>query len=230
MGTTKKTDNRFMGPKLLLRRHFLQRYHRVPPRVLDCCQGSGKLWGALMQEFPVKTYWGLDKKPKKGRIAIDSERILASGKWVADVVDVDTYGSPWGHWFHLLRTGTGPLTVFLTVGLVRVGGGGMMATVVKQAIGLSKLEPKLVHRQTGPITLKASLLGKLHDFSVAYCLRQALPLGWQVIEAQEAFPSDKARYFGVHLIRPPQMEAKGSALPSVASNTLTNEASPSHTP
>ncbi len=199
MGLSKKTDNKYLAPKLMLRRYFLTKYHQVPPRVLDCCQGSGKLWGTLLREFPVQTYWGLDKKPKKGRIAIDSERILASGQWVADVVDVDTYGSPWGHWFHLLRTGTGTITVFLTVGLVRVGGGGMMATVVKEVLGLAKLEPKLAHHKTGKVMIRASLLGKLHDFSVDYCLRQALSLGWQVIDAQEAFPSDKARYIGVRL-------------------------------
>lgn len=189
MGASIKTDNRFLEPKLKLRRHFLARYHATPPRVLDCCQGSGVLWKALLKEFPVEQYWGLDKKRRKGRLTIDSVRVLESGKWAADVLDVDTYGSPWSHWFHALRTGQGPLTVFLTVGLIRMGGGGMMSKPVLQALRLSGIKR----------AIPPSLLGKLHDFSVDYCLRQSLAMGWTIIEAQEAFPSDKARYLGLRL-------------------------------
>lgn len=212
MGTTKKTDNRYLNAKLILRRHFLSKYHSAtPPTVIDCCQGSGKIWGILMKDTPVQHYWPMDKKPKKGRLAIDSCRVIESGHWKADVLDVDTYGSPWGHWFGALKTAQGPLTVFLTVGLIRVGGGGMMANGVKEALGLSKLEHQLGKHGLDKVTIKASLLGKLHDFSVEYCLRKALTMGWTVVECQEALPSDKARYFGVRLAKLPLTIAAHSA-------------------
>jgi ubiquinone/menaquinone biosynthesis C-methylase UbiE len=61
-----KTDNHSPRVKLDLRRYFLKRYHAAgePIRVMDCCQGSGVLWGQLRKEFDVAGYWGLDIKPK----------------------------------------------------------------------------------------------------------------------------------------------------------------------
>ena len=52
MSTGTKTDNHSPGAKLLLRRHFLEKYHAAkPPRVLDCFQGSSLLWLRLGREF-----------------------------------------------------------------------------------------------------------------------------------------------------------------------------------
>lgn len=194
MGISHKSDNLFVRPKLLLRRYFLDKYHPTPPRILDCCQGSGKLWAILLKDYPVDTYWGLDKKPKKGRLMIDSERVLQSGKWAADIIDVDTYGSPWAHWLELLRTGTNPLTVFLTIGVMRtspssrMGGGGIMQTQVRDALGLGHLKHKVPN----------AIQGRLHDFIVSYCLRLAIRHGWRIVECQEAFPR-KARYIGIRM-------------------------------
>jgi len=193
---TTKTDNKHLAPKLLLRRHFLQQYHTdTPPRVLDCCQGSGVLWSRLLKEFPVTGYWGMDKKPKKGRVLVDSARILASGSWQADVIDIDPYGEPWAHWFALLRTGQAPLTVFLTVGMMqtRIGGGGLrlISKEVQHVLGVDRLTRKVA----------PGLLGKLHEVATDYCLRSALSYGWTVVECQEALPSVTTRYFGLRLER-----------------------------
>jgi len=185
-----QTDNRFLSAKLLLRRHFLTKY--PPVHVLDCCQGAGTLWKTLKPEYPtIATYWGLDKKPKKGRLMFDSARILESGQWHADVIDVDTYGSPWTHWFHLLKYGQGPMTIFLTVGLIRVAGGGIMAKGLMRALKL----------QHFTLPIPPSLLAKLHDTLVGLCLREAVARGWTVLEAHEAFPSEKARYLGIRLTK-----------------------------
>jgi hypothetical protein len=93
-----KTDNHDPRAKLELRRYFLRKYHGDGlARVLDCCQGSGLLWGTLRQEFECESYWGLDLKRKPGRLSIDSSRVLAQPGWPQDVIDIDTYGSPWKH-------------------------------------------------------------------------------------------------------------------------------------
>src|SRR5438552_1243842 len=104
MSKSKKTDNHNLPAKLALRTYFLRKYHMQDVRrdaagatninVLDCCQATGKIWGTLQREFPLAGYWGVDVKPKKGRLTIDSVKILDQPGWTQNVVDVDTYGSP----------------------------------------------------------------------------------------------------------------------------------------
>ncbi|MEN3369967.1 MAG: hypothetical protein V7609_2110 [Verrucomicrobiota bacterium] len=116
---SKKTDNHNPDAKLTLRRHFLNRYH-VPIvaygdtsiRVLDCCQASGRLWGVLRREFAGVEYWGVDVRPKKGRLKIDSVRILDQPGVTQNVIDIDTYGSPFKHWMALLRECAGTASPF----------------------------------------------------------------------------------------------------------------------
>ena len=118
MTVTKKTDNSHLAAKLGLRRYFLDRYHageRI--RVIDCCAGESVIWTTLRREYEVD-YWGIDKERKRGRMHLDSIRVLQQPGWRADVVDIDTYGSPWGHWMALLENATQPLTVFLTYGQI----------------------------------------------------------------------------------------------------------------
>lgn len=114
-----KTDNKDPAAKLELRRHFLRTYHaRGPVHVLDCCQATGFLWRTLRAEFAVTSYWGLDLKPKKGRLQLDSVRVLQQRGWNQNVVDVDTYGSPWKHWAALLPNITQPKMHFQKLNFV----------------------------------------------------------------------------------------------------------------
>jgi len=114
-GTSKQVDNAHLKVKLDLREYFLKKYHAdEPPRVLDCCQASGTIWKALREHYEVKSYWGLDKAKKRGRLVMDSTRVVATS--VDDVVDIDTYGSPWKHLLFLLDSPKRPVTVFLTFG------------------------------------------------------------------------------------------------------------------
>lgn len=80
-----KTDNHNPAAKLALRRHFLRKYHAVGEiRVIDCCQGSAKLWTQLRKEFEIKSYWGVDVKPKAGRLRNcrhDVTVFLTIGQW-----------------------------------------------------------------------------------------------------------------------------------------------------
>jgi len=190
MVKTKQTDNHNPAAKLDLRRHFLQKYHSdEPARVLDCCMGSGLLWGELKAEFEVESYLGLDLKAKKGRLKIDSARYLQAGGWDHDVIDVDTYGSPWKHWFAILEQAQQSVTVFLTIGLIRVNGGGNMTTVAQEALGLGKLKvPK-------------AIIGALHPHATRACIGAHEGMGWQVVEALEASNDGTAQYIGIRMER-----------------------------
>ncbi len=188
-----KTDNHNPATKLLLRRHFLGRYHRDrAPRVLDCFQGSGLIWGQLGAEFPIASYWGVDLKPKKGRLKIDSARILEQEGWAADVVDLDAYGSPWTHWRNLVRTFRGDrVSVFLTFGMVKMFGlsANCDATVLDMA-GCRFSRP-----------LPTSLRSRFNGWALDYALGDARKHELDAVEVQEAFPQGRARYIGVHLTR-----------------------------
>lgn len=111
-----KKDNANIAYKLELRRHFLQSYQDEPHNVFDCCQGSKYIWGKLTAEFSIKHYFGVDLKKKRGRLMVDSVRILAQKGWDWNVIDVDTYGSPWKHYKEILLNAKKPVTVFLTIG------------------------------------------------------------------------------------------------------------------
>lgn len=185
---TKKTDNHNLRTKLDLRRYFLHKYHtEMPPRVFDCCQGNGTIWKELQKDYQPQSYWGVDLKPKKGRIKIDSERVLKQPGWSFDVVDVDAYGSPWDHWIAILKHTNNSLTVFLTIGVIRVGGGGNLSKSQKQALGINGLP------------VPPGICGKLHELSARYMLAKAEEHHITIQECIEAFPSANARYIGVRL-------------------------------
>lgn len=193
MSTGTKCDNHNPAAKLLLRRHFLGRYHTErPPRVLDCFQGSGLIWGQLGSEFPLASYWGVDLKPKKGRLKIDSARLLELDGWDADVVDLDAYGSPWTHWRHLVRNFRGDrVTVFLTFGSVNMF--GLSANCDQTVLDMAgvKFERKLPN----------SLRSRFNALALDYALGDARRHNLDAVEIQEAFPQGRARYIGVHLAR-----------------------------
>ena len=189
----KKNDNSDLAAKLAIRRHFLQKYHSDrPPSVLDCCQGEGVLWKVLRREHAVASYWGVDVKPKRGRLKIDSEKILAQPGWQQDVIDVDTYGSPWRHWFALLPNAPDQLTVFLTVGSTYYGVIGKLGLA---SLGLGKLNvPRGMHRALSAI-------------SVSYCLAKCYDYGIIPIEIAESVSDGNARYVGIRLKRKEQSDA-----------------------
>lgn len=186
------TDNAHLASKLALRRSFL-RDHKPPKgqqlRVFDACQGSGVLWATLRREFDVR-YWGVDMKPRPGRLKVDSARVLEVPGWHYDVVDVDTYGQPWRHWAAILRNGSGRMTVFLTLGEAS----GPRAPLNRdglRALGLAKLDNVL------PYGLKH----QLSRFALDYLIAMGYPLGWKVERFAESTPGPRARYFGVHMTR-----------------------------
>lgn len=180
----KKVDNGNFQGKLDLRRHFMRKYHGDgSARVFDCCQGSAMLWNQLRREFPVASYWGVDMKPKPGRLQIDSARVLAQPGWRDDVIDVDTYGSPWKHWEAILSTIDHPTTVFLTIGQAFFGTDKRLL----QALGVDGLN------------LPAALKLKLQPRALSHLLTMGCDHGIIPTEAVEVASAARTRYVGVRL-------------------------------
>lgn len=183
----KKTDNHNPKAKLDLRRYFLKKYHAdgQPIRVFDCCQGSGLLWRELRKEFDVASYWGVDVKPKAGRLKIESQRVLAQTGMTENVIDIDTYGSPWKHWAVLLPNITQPITVFLTIGQVSFSGSALHREA-REALGI------------GNFKVPNAIGCKLNCLAANYLLSYVRS-GTTILEAVEAVSDGNARYIGVRL-------------------------------
>jgi hypothetical protein len=182
-----KTDNHNPKAKLDLRRYFLNKYHSDDmPSVFDCCQGSAVMWSQLQKEFSVGSYWGVDLKPKKGRLKIDSVRILQQPGWSFDVIDVDTYGSPWRHWLAILPNLTKSTTIFLTIG----------STMFKGSTDSSLLSS--IGCVFSRARLPESMHGKLSEFGTSYILANVSNFA-KITEAVEAVSTGNARYIGVRL-------------------------------
>jgi hypothetical protein len=195
-----KIDNHNLVGKLALRQHFLRKYHAAGPCcVLDCCEGSGRLWRYLRRDFTCEVM-GVDVKRAKGRLCVDSRRLLEADWLEWDVVDVDTYGSPWTHWSNLLESISKPCTVFLTWGKTGISGITIDRTMF-EALGLTF--PTL--RVPGCLVTKIG----------ASLPRRMLALAWdrgcRIVEAAEVpNPGGSARYFGVRL-EPLTVETAGSS-------------------
>lgn len=179
-------ENSHLAVKIELRQHFLKRYHAEGPRrVFDAFQANGLLWAILRKEFPLTTYWGVDLVEKKGRIKIDSARVLVQPGWRENIIDLDAYGSPWKHWLGMLAVASHSLTVFLTLGSRK----GI------QRRPLSKMEKALLEI---PFKLPRALGASLVPVTLNWMLAQACAR-FDVVEAIEAVPYTTARYFGVRL-------------------------------
>lgn len=205
MAISTKTDNHNPAAKLELRRYFLRRYPAAFD-VFDCCQGEGLLWAELRSEFKLAHYLGVDLKAKKGRLKIDSARILDQPGWTFNVIDVDTYGAPWKHWFALLKhaPNESALTVFLTIGIVNIGGISSRAdSDTCRALGIDSLFARMKSRGA---TVPPSLTGLARDrLGFAACICAAENFGFKISELIESEnDGGHARYIGARLNRAAQ--------------------------
>jgi hypothetical protein len=182
----KKIDNHNPEAKLKLRRYFLEKYHADgTATVFDCCQGGGVMWSTIRRTHPVASYWGVDVKPKKGRLKIDSIRVLQQGV-SQNVIDIDTYGSPWKHWMAILPKFKRPVTVFLTIGNQNT------TAMNPNSHGGSEFVEF-------PPSTPQSLAGAVMRWrDVEYGLANALKYAI-IVEAVEASSTGNARYIGVRL-------------------------------
>jgi hypothetical protein len=205
-----KVDNHNLEAKLALRRHFLRKYHADQPiHVLDCCQGGGLLWRELRKEFETASYWGLDLKPKKGRLKLDSVRVLQQPGWPQNVIDIDTYGSPWKHWQAMLPNIQQPVTAFLTRGSHTTE---PLDEFERRAIGLVFSRP--IARAFYPKIQMA-------DFAIRACITRLIG-GIMLVEAAEAVSGGNARYIGVRL-EPEKAAVTGAVTPATPEHSRSDK-------
>ena len=170
-----RQDNQFLAEKLEIRRHFLDKYPTGDKKfnVIDCCAGEKQeIWTQLRKEYDV-TYLGIDKKKVgKGVLKIDASRWLSQTEWKADVIDIDTYGEPWGIWEAALENFIGEeVTIFLTYCNVPVNNAvGLMSKVVRKRLDLPE-DWKIWHARV--------LGGHTKNVMLAY----ALKCGFEVVES-----------------------------------------------
>ena len=168
-------DNQFLAEKLMIRRHFLDKYPAPDGtfRVLDCCAGERQeIWTQLRKEYGVQ-YLGMDKKTVGGGILkVDAARWLTQTEWSADVIDIDTYGEPWAIYEAALENFVGrDVTIFLTnchaLANNRVG---PMSKVMRHRLGVPE-DWKIWHSRT------------LWDFTLKAMLGYATECGFEVVES-----------------------------------------------
>lgn len=155
---------------------------------MDCFSGEHEaVWSVLKHEYQVEEYLALDIKKKNKRLAIDSLKVLQGQKWHHNVLDLDAYGSPWEHWFEVLKTDRHDhVFVFLTIGTTMHGN---LTKSALKALGVPLNTPTGMHRQISALSEK-------------YCLTQLHEHDWIVTLAQEALnPGGSARYIGIHLTK-----------------------------
>lgn len=181
-----KTDNSFIEHKLNLRRYFLDKYNDAEFDVIDCCQGDGVIWRALRKEYKISSYWGLDIKPKRGRLRINSVKILKMEGLIQNVIDIDTYGSPFKHYAAMIKNIKFPTIVFLTIGQVAIG----VDDELIKSLGLSSLN------------IPSAIKLKLVPFAITETILRAQDYGIKIIEACEMIISknSNARYIGMRLV------------------------------
>jgi hypothetical protein len=116
--STIKVDNKSLAGKLALRRAILNRFPTRPLKVLDCFAGEGRLWETLKREYEVEAYVPIDTSPRQaGTLPGDAMLLVRSvGVDQFNVIDVDSYGEPWGALFTCLPLIGQPTCLFATHG------------------------------------------------------------------------------------------------------------------
>lgn len=184
-----KTDNHNPAAKLALRRQLLGEFVAAQSRaerraglaVCDCFSGSETLWSVLRAEFKVREYLALDVKPKRARLKLDSLRYLENQQWEHDVIDLDAYGSPWRHYFEVLKRRR-PCLVFLTIGNT---GMQIQQTEALAGLGITFKVPGGLHAALAEMITERTL-GAFHAY------------GLRLLSAWEASnPGGSARYIGL---------------------------------
>lgn len=180
-----KKDNHNLRAKLDLRRHFLRKFHKeTAADVLDCFRGEGVIWGQLQTEFKLAGYTGLDVRPLRGGLHMNSLEYLRGPSWQHDVFDLDAYGSPWKHYLRILARIQTPASVFLTIGCAGLGGQDREAM---KMLGLPDVIPHGMQKG-------------LNDMIIRHMLALPLARGYSIVESLEALnPGGTARYIGLRL-------------------------------
>lgn len=105
-----------------------------------------------------------------------------------EIVDIDTYGSPWRHYYALLPNIHKPTTIFLTNGLIKIMGGNV-----------SKEEKEAIWINFKTVNPPQALIVKACKKSISYCFARCYDYNIIIIEAMEAVSYGNAKYYGLRL-------------------------------
>ncbi len=190
----RKLDNFNLGTKLELRRMMLGPFAKdFPLRVMDCCAGSRKIWTALRAEFPVAQYLAMNRKRTRGGLRLDSVRWLREVGITASVVDIDTYGEPWDHFFAVCHSDCPQpeILVFLTIGM----GMGVLGRVSRLSLAACGLKPEWQH-------LIPPASKELRAIILSSCLTRGCDHATIITEAWEGRPpGSNVIYIGLRMKR-----------------------------
>ena len=136
----RKTDNRSIADKLIIRQTVIEEADVGSLRVLDLFAGEGNLWGRLREKFHVETYTPVDMAARQAgqiRFKITPRLIAALDLSRFNVIDIDTYGDPFALWHEVLFRIKTRTVVFLTRGRVTYGAGRMpISKHAKKVMGI----------------------------------------------------------------------------------------------
>lgn len=117
-----KTDNAFLADKIALRTQVIKAADLGDLRVLDTCAGRGIIWSEMKKRFKVASYTPCDKKPRMPgciKMELDDRHLDVFNMAKFNVVDIDTYGDPFGAWLNLSKRLGHKTAFFLTHGFLR---------------------------------------------------------------------------------------------------------------
>jgi hypothetical protein len=142
----------------------------------------------------------LDIVPVEGTLTVDSKRYL-NRELDYDVIDIDSYGSPFQHYNIALRNISKPTIFFLTYGSAGVG----YSAISRATVELVNFFPDLCDFRFSKTLIKGqiaapALLLKVTNVATEYHLAQAYKYGHEVDLCIFASPGPTAKYFGLRTV------------------------------
>jgi hypothetical protein len=188
---TIKTDNSSLKSKIELRELILCRFDE-DLRVVDACSGTRKIWSVLRDRHTIESYLPIDITGKKNSLKIDGKKFFHARNLNFNVIDIDIYGEPW-EMFHRsldsLSASTKRVCVFLTRGLVRIGGGAVISTYSNNIAGVP------AHWK---IPKTDAIIGAIDRI----CLSEPIRRGWKFeLLLKDSQSSRTACYYGAIMLR-----------------------------
>jgi hypothetical protein len=134
-------DNQAPASKLAIRQWALEAAGFKRLRVLDLCSGEGHIWREMKERGArVDEYVPVDRAPRQGGTIkgnIGEGMVEALNVPNFNVIDVDTYGSPWEIWSFIAKRITGRTAAFLTDGAAgSMTCGGVLTKFARSAMGI----------------------------------------------------------------------------------------------
>ena len=135
---------------------------------------------------------GVDIKPIRGHLKIDSRKLLKANTGEFDVIDIDVYGSPLRYLDILLPLIKKQIILFLTFG--KVGGWGY-DRIINNILGIKFDIPPTIGASINSRFLEEILAGQINKFA-------------KIIECRESPCSRNARYIGVVVFPKKRLDEK----------------------